>query len=415
MLGVRGSFVRIACATGLVFAACSGTEAAPAPETTTTTTTTVPVVERPTTIRVGIAVNESAPTADFDARIEAILAEAALGVSNATGISIDLRSVSVESPGQANGTVSSLINDGVSVIITGCDDATVPSVVEAATTNELLAVTGCISLPRPDIDRLSDQVDDDLFIDLSDLSDSAEAIANFVQGSLEATSVGVIQSDLFPDVERTCTDLLNQPDDTPDDAVGDTALLNISSSLTAFTELVDSPAAVVADLQSLVGDAPPDAFVICALPPTVGDVVAALRGAGFDQPVVVPWHGDTQLWDGATSDVFIVTPASRYGDDPAAEVNALFAALADGGEEPDAVDVVTADTLRVLAVAATAGGSVGSRSLADTIRDSTAFPVDGIPGLSGALVTSSADHPIERVYRVIEIADGEPSFLTEVG
>lgn len=407
----------VLCGVSLTFAACTTSNEAVAPVEPETTTTTAPEVpfERPNTIRIGIAVNEAAPTALFDAQIETILAEAALGVTEATGVSIDLRSVSIERTGQANGTVSSLINDGVSVIITGCDDATVPSVVEAATGNELLAVTGCMSLPRPDIDRLGSEIDDDLFIDLSDLSDSADAIANFVQGTLDASSVGVIASDLFPDVERTCIDLVPDGDADAISTSDGGALLDVAPLSTTFTELLDAPTEVVSELQSSAGDETLDAIVICALPPTVGDVVGALRIAGFDQPIVLPWHADGQQWDDATTNVFVVTPASRYGDDPAMDVNELFQTLADVGEEPNAVDVVTADTLRVLANAATAGGSVGSRSLADTIRNSAAFPVEGIDGLSGALITSSTDHAVERVYRVIEIEDGEPSFLTEVG
>ena len=210
MLGARRGLAVLASTAGLVLGACSlGGQAATPASTTTSTTTTTTVPDRPDTIRIGLAVNGDAPTAEFDAQIEAILEEAAISTAAETGISIDLRPVSITTPGQAEGAMLSLINDGVNVVITGCDDATVPAVVEAATANELLAVTGCVSLPRPDIDRLSSEINSDLFIDLSALRDNARAIANHADAE-GFSSLAVVGSTLVPDVERVCVDLQDE-------------------------------------------------------------------------------------------------------------------------------------------------------------------------------------------------------------
>lgn len=419
-IAVLGAFA------GLTLAACSSGDDAVVPAPTTspsTSTTTTEVPERPDTIRIGVAINEEAPTAVFDAQIEAILSEAAITTEAATGISIDLRSVPITSPGQAEGSMLSLINDGVSVVITGCDDATIPSVVEAATANELLAVTGCVSLPRPDIDRLNDEIDGELFIDLSALSDNARAIATHATEQ-EYTSLAVVRSTLLPDVERVCIDLQTElaseldEDTEPEvdvsevDDVGDEVSEVVTTLETTFVELVDEPADVIAELATGVGDLPPDAVVVCALPPTAGDIVSELRTQGFEQPIILPWYGDGQTWEGETDDVFIVTPASRYGDDPSELTSSLFEALTIDGEQPDAVDVVTADTLSILSNAAERAGSVGSQRIADAIRNGGAE--QPIPGISGTLAAGGDDSvPVRRVYRVVAITNGEPAFVTE--
>ena len=442
MLGARRGLAVLASTAGLVLGACSlGGQAATPASTTTSTTTTTTVPDRPDTIRIGLAVNGDAPTAEFDAQIEAILEEAAISTAAETGISIDLRPVSITTPGQAEGAMLSLINDGVNVVITGCDDATVPAVVEAATANELLAVTGCVSLPRPDIDRLSSEINSDLFIDLSALRDNARAIANHADAE-GFSSLAVVGSTLVPDVERVCVDLQDElapevnvegepeatgdvvdvegeqllDEDEDEDEVGDGVVDDQSVSIIAkvnFVELVDAPGNVVSDLVAATEVDPPDAIVVCALPPTVGDIVSELRNRGFDQPVILPWYGDGQTWADGTRDVFIVTPASRYGDDPAELTTSLFEALTIDGEQPDAVDIVTADTLSVLSDAAARSGSVGSQRVATAIRNGD--PTTPISGISGSLHVGGDDlTPVQRVYRVVAIEEGRASFLREV-
>ena len=444
MLGARRGLAVLASTAGLVLGACSlGGQAATPASTTTSTTTTTTIPDRPDTIRIGLAVNGDAPTAEFDAQIEAILEEAAISTAAETGISIDLRPISITTPGQAEGAMLSLINDGVNVVITGCDDATIPAVVEAATANELLAVTGCVSLPRPDIDRLSSEINSDLFIDLSALRDNARAIANHADAE-GFSSLAVVGSTLVPDVERVCVDLqdelapevnvegepeatgnvvdvegeqlLDEDEDEDEDEDGDGVVDDQAVSIIAkvnFVELVDAPGNVVSDLVAATEVDPPDAIVVCALPPTVGDIVSELRNRGFDQPVILPWYGDGQTWADGTRDVFIVTPASRYGDDPAELTTSLFEALTIDGEQPDAVDIVTADTLSVLSDAAARSGSVGSQRVATAIRNGDL--TTPISGISGSLHVGGDDlTPVQRVYRVVAIEEGRASFLREV-
>lgn len=397
---------------GLAVAACTGESAeAPATEISSTTTTTeaAVAVERITTLRVGIVVNEAAPTADLDARIVRILNESSSLLSTADSPRIELTTVSVETVGQADGSILALLQDGISVIITGCDDATVPAVLEAATSNELLAVTGCVALPRPDIAGADTDIDPSLFVDLSSLADNSLAIEQY---SLDQghDSLGVIRSTLLPDVEQTCIDLEAQLPEGDDEDAADTVGTGLAAA-TTFAELIDAPDNVVADFASSVDQTTTgtiDAIVVCALPPSVGDIVQALREAGFDEEVIVPWYGDTQSWSADTTNVVTLSPASRHGDDPEGRTNDLFDAVTVGDQSPNAVDVVTADTLAILVDAVLRTGSVGSRSLAETISGDAV-----VNGISGPIETvGSIDFPLRRSYRVIAINDGVATFAT---
>ncbi len=418
-LGHKGRLAAFLLALVALSACTDETAEPPEPEVTTTTTEEPSPVERVTTLRIGIAVNDASPTAAFDAEIETILRESMSLLDLDDSLAIELTTVSIESPGQAEGTVRSLIQNGISVIITGCDDATVPSVVEAATSNELLAVTGCVSLPRPAIERFDERIDPALFIDISSLADNARAIATYASDQ-GYESLGVITSTLFPDVDQTCANLKSEvgssatTSDESEDATGNSTASSVTiTAETTFTELVDAPTNVVADYLAEVGqtaETAPDAIVICALAPTVGDVTQALREADISLPIIVPWYADSQTWAAGTSNVVSLAPASRYGDDPETSTAALFDALTSTGQQPDAVEVITADTLAILIDAAVRSNSVGSVRLAETIRTDDA-PVSGV---SGQLrVGGESDFPVRRTYRVISVEDGEPAF-TEV-
>ena len=396
--------------TGIAIAGCTSVQdSTSAPTTSTTSTPVAPPepVDRPTTIRIGLAVNESAPTAEFDAEIQRILTETMAILADDSSLNVELTTLNVETPGQAEGSIAALVQNGVSVVITGCDDTTIPSVVEAATASQLLAATGCIALPRPDIDLSEGEIDADLFLDLSSLADNARAIASYAT-TQSLGSLGIIRSTLLPDVERTCLDLQEELL-----AAGGSSPVQVNAEA-VFAELVDAPADVVATLQAAAAQAEGgelDAFVVCALPPTVGDVVASLRAAGFTQPVIVPWYGDTQSWAEDANNVVVITPASRYGDDPEVRTTDLFEALAVDDQVADAVDVVTADALAILVDTALRAESVGSRRLAETIADAASSAE--IEGVSGVLRTGGDDAaPVERTYRVISIENGEPAFST---
>jgi len=270
----------------------------------------------------------------------------------------------------------------VTVLVSTCDNETVPQVVDAGLANNMLVLTGCATIPRPDFTTESD-----LFIDVAALSTSPEAITSVLESSLTpiGDTVAVLASDLVPDVEDECTAVEGQLDP---------ASIGLSQR---FTELVDDPTEMVASLAEELEAV--DAVVICALTPTIGDFAAALRDSGFDQPVFVPWFGDDQPWPNDMDDVMIVAPSSRYGDDPVDDVNNLTNIV----ENAESTDIVAADTLTILVGAVRRTGSSSPARLADVLREG---PVDGL----GGELSLDQGGQVERTYRLIEVIDGTPEF-----
>ncbi len=404
MLRPRSGLVHLAVLLALLASACTDAsqQADEEPTATSSTSSSTTQAPRAPTLRLAVIVNESAPTAAADSELESILSEAVEILAPRNSVEVELRTVSVEAVGQAEGAMAALINDGVNVVITGCDDATVPSVIEAAVASELLTVTGCVSLPRPDISGTIANINTDLFLDLSNLADNAPAILAHAS-SQGFENLAVVRSNLIPDVEQTCLDVAASSSD-----------VSVATDVT-FTELIDAPADVAEVLRgALPGDVEVGAIVVCALPPAIGDITIALREAGLDQQVIAPWYADSQTWVDGAGDVAIITPASRYGDDPVDATTELFAAVGETEFVPVAIDVVTADVLAILLDAAERADSVGSQRIADAVRNSEPnLVVDGISG--PVSLDGPNDSPVLRSYRVLSLDDdGTPFFSGEI-
>jgi len=364
----------------LVAAGCTSEAAAPSPSTVDPAAPTSPTGI--VTVKVGAIVNTSAPTAERDERLAQVLIAASKTAASGAAVEIDV--IRINDVGDVGSAVSSLAGRGVTVIAALCDDATVPATVDAAVDNGMLAITACVTLPTPTLSSTSP-----MFIDLAGLGDAPAAIAAW-SSELGAERVATIGSDLVDDVDATCANV-------------ESSLIDFDISLEAsvtFTELVDQPETIVATASSLLAEA--DVIVLCALPPTAGDFVDALRLVGFDQPVVVPWFADDQSWSQTTSGVYVIAPASRHRDDPKGQVTTL---LDDLGLDARAVDVVAADSIAMLSEAADQIGSVGSRRLAEGMRRDTTKVLSGTLAL-----VEGGSQTTGRAYRAIEVTRGEEAF-----
>ncbi len=380
MLSLRGWPVLFSASVGMALLGCSSETLAPdpIPVDPATATGSAGVL----TVKLGAIVNTDAPTADRDERLAQVLSEASTSV--ATGAAVEIEIVRIDEVSDVEAAVSTLAGRGVTVIAALCDDASVPSIVDAAVDNGMLAITACVTLPTPALISSSP-----MFIDLAGMHDAPEAIAVWSE-QLEPDNVATIRSDLVDDVESTCLDV-------------ESSLAEIDLSLggsVTFTELVDDAVAMVETSRPVLSDV--DVIVLCALPPSTGDVVAALRQAGLDQPVVVPWFAEEQIWPDSVDDVYLISPASRHGDDPVEAVRDLLDAV---GPDATAVDVVAADSIAMLSIAAQREGSVGASRLSDSMRR---MPTDVVSG-SLSLVEGGSQ-TFDRSYRVIGIAGGEAEF-----
>lgn len=332
-------------------------------------------------LRIGMVLNISAPTAARDEKVRAVF-DAAIQASPRAAIA-SLEVVQIDEAEDAADAVDALRDLGVTVVVTTCDDGTIPGVVEAGQLAEMLVLTGCPTIPQPEIATSSE-----LIVDAGALAtspDAAMVALDQLIGTGGDTTFAVIASDLVPDVADECNAIEEQ--------------LGADSIIVSerFTGLVEDPTDTLLERNELLSTV--DAVVVCALAPTVGDVVSALRSNGLEQPIVAPWFADAQLWPEDTNDVWLVSPSSRYGDDPADEVNSLYRVI----DESESTDVVAADTLSILVDAARRTGSVEPAALGDALRDGT------IEALSGELTVNRADQ-VERAYRLIEVVDGMPEF-----
>lgn len=361
---------------------CSSDDRTATPPTTVAGADVIEPVLNPD-LRVGMVLNISAPTAERDRQVSEVLLNA-VRASPAAGLA-QIEIVQIDEPEDVESAVVALRGLGATVLITTCDDGTVPDVIASGLANEMLVLTGCSSLPLPAIDS-----DSDLVIDLAGLASSPAAIAAALDEVVELQDpegerqIATLTSDLIPGVSNECERTSLQ------------AGLEVTVE-ERFTELVDDPEEFITSVSPQLEDI--DAIILCALAPSAGEVVSALRQNGFDQPVVVPWFADDQTWAGDHSDVWIVAPSSRYGDDPVEEVNALYSQ----SEAATATDIVVADTLTTLVDAVQRAGSIRPAQMAEVLR------TEPFEGLSGEL-TLNQQGDVERAYRLLEVVDGEPQF-----
>jgi len=326
VLTVRRRAGTVLFAGALVASACTSQEAVPeAAPPITVAPAAAESDDGVDAVNVGIVLNTASPTAARDERLVEVMAASAAAVRAAQSVEIFVETATIADVDDAASAVRDLVNRGVTVIATSCDDSSMQTVVDAAIEEQLLAVTGCVAIPKPEL-NLSNR----LFIDLASLDDSSAAMAAYARAK-NYTSVAVLSSELIPDVEQSCLDIEQFLTDTPR-----------SIELAArgsFVELVDDPSTLVSSLAPQLASA--DAIVVCALAPALGDMIEALRASGLEQPILVPWFGEPQDWAATTTNVFVLSPSSVYGDDPSMDVAELFAEI----EDAEAVDVIAADTL----------------------------------------------------------------------
>jgi branched-chain amino acid transport system substrate-binding protein len=160
-----------------------------------------------------------------------------------------------------------------------------------------------------------------------------------------------------------------------------------------------------------------DTDVICAT--VAGDAttfVSSLRGAGNETPILTPWSLDGTFWmpknQKEATNIWTITGASIYGDDPNPEVNKIVKELTAENKQPTqagfldgagAVDGIKA------AIEENEGSTEGE-ALATTMEG-----FEDLETVSGAVSFSSELHTVfGREYRLIETTDGKAKFVETV-
>jgi branched-chain amino acid transport system substrate-binding protein len=155
---------------------------------------------------------------------------------------------------------------------------------------------------------------------------------------------------------------------------------------------------------------------LCTYSSPAGDLaafVSDLRSLGNKTPIYGPWSIDGSFWlpKGANlaNDIWYVTYASVYGDDPDPAVRALEQHLASSGAAPATGGFVTGAAAidGIVAAIKQAGGSTDGAKLASIMEG-----FHNLPTISGDVSFSSSLHSVfGRAYRIIHVVNGKPKFV----
>ena len=168
---------------------------------------------------------------------------------------------------------------------------------------------------------------------------------------------------------------------------------------------------------SSVNDSQADTIAICAT--TQQDLpafVSGVRGGGNTTPIIGPWSIDGSFWlpksKKVADNIYVITYASVYGDDPDPAVRDLIAKMKEAGQPPATGGFVTgaAAVDGIVEAIKENGGSTDGAKLAETTQG-----FSGLDTVSGAVSFSADFHTaFGREYRVIEIQNGKPRFTGTV-
>jgi branched-chain amino acid transport system substrate-binding protein len=168
---------------------------------------------------------------------------------------------------------------------------------------------------------------------------------------------------------------------------------------------------------SSVNDSKADTIAICAT--TQQDLpafVSGVRGGGNTTPIIGPWSIDGSFWlpksKKVADNIYVITYASVYGDDPDPAVRDLIAKMKKAGQPPATGGFVTGAAAidGIVEAIKENGGATDGGKLADTTEG-----FSGLSTVSGDVSFSSEFHSaFGREYRVIEIQDGKPRFTGTV-
>lgn len=160
-----------------------------------------------------------------------------------------------------------------------------------------------------------------------------------------------------------------------------------------------------------------EANVICAT--VAGDAttfVSNLRGAGNETPILTPWSLDGTFWlpknAKEATNIWTVTGASVYGDDPNPEVNKIVKELTAEGKKPvTSAFLLGAGAIDGIAAAIEENeGSTEGEALATTMQG-----FENLETVSGPVSFSTELHTaFGREYRLINVTDGKAKFVETV-
>jgi len=360
-----------------------------------------------TTVTIGWAFDSKGSMAPFDGPA---LAAAQLRIKQAnakagsTGVRIKLDTCDTQGnkPATAKACALKLIGQGANIIFTTCDVELAAPVVQEAINRGLLTIAPCIGTDQMGPKRFGPK--GRLAFSFGNVAqDEGSAMAQYAwnrgwRTAALATDTIIIY---FRNVVQAFAARWKQLGGT----IADTE--SYQSDYTGQGKTSGVPNVV-----SRLTNVKADVIVTVTAPPwgALLPIMAGLRTAGNNTPIINSWAGDGAYWlpkDPKVTNYYFVTYASIFGDDPVPAVNTLAKQVKAGTggflTGPAAIDGVITAVKR-------AGGSTNGAKLASVMEK-----FHNVPTLSGLVSFSPQLHTVfGRKYRVIEINDNVPKLVGQV-
>jgi branched-chain amino acid transport system substrate-binding protein len=348
-------------------------------------------------IVIGAAVDLTGQMAPFDGPA-VTAAEIQVGkINEAGGVNgrqLELRVIDHQlDPERTKSAAIELIDGGADVLLVTCDvDYATPAVQEAITRG-VLAVAPCIGTDQMGPERFGDQ--GRLAFSLGNVAqDEGAAMAEYAmeQGWERAATVTDNVIVYFQDVVKAFADRYTElgGEIVVEESwtQGDGTIQNVVSALDNANVDVIATSTAFDDMPAMVG---------------------GLRSLGNDTPMICGWSCDGAYWlPEGTSNFYVVTYASVFGDDPSDEVKELISEMEAQDQAPGTGGFITgAASIDAIAAAIEETGSTEGEQLAEAFEG-----FDGLETISGAISFSEEFHSVfGREYRVMEVQDSQPSFV----
>jgi branched-chain amino acid transport system substrate-binding protein len=308
-------------------------------------------------------------------------------------------------PARTRSVATDLIDEGADVLWVTCDvDWATPSAQQGISAG-LLTVAPCIGTDQMGPLRFGD--DGQLAFSFGNVAqDEGAALAELASQEGWGTA-NVVTDESIAYTQNVCQAFQIRFEELGGEVVANETFTEGDGTIGSVVNRVDrSDADMIAFCATTQEDLP--AFV------------SGIRGAGNQTPIAGPWSIDGAFWlpddPQVANNIYVITYASVYGDDPDPEVQELIDEMETRQGEPPATGgfVTGAAALQAIVQAIEDNdGSTNGEALAETIEG-----FDGVETVSGTISFSPEFHTaFGREYRVIEIMDGEPQFtgLIEAG
>jgi branched-chain amino acid transport system substrate-binding protein len=296
-------------------------------------------------------------------------------------------------PERTKSAAIELIDGGAEVLLVTCDvDYATPAVQEAITRG-ILAVAPCIGTDQMGPERFGEQ--GRLAFSLGNVAqDEGAAMAEYAidQGWTRAATatdnVIVYFQDVVSAFSARYRELGGEIVVEESWTQGDGTIQNVVSSLSNADVDVIATSTAFDDMPAMV---------------------SGLRSLGDETPIICSWSCDGDYWlPEGTSNFYVVTYASVFGDDPSDDVRNLIAEMEAQEQAPGTGGFVTgAAAIDAIVAAIEETGGTDGEELADAFEG-----FDGLETISGAISFSEQFHSVfGREYRVMEVQDSQPSFV----